>query len=322
MKTLKTVILLISIVLAFSSCNERQDKIITIGIGTWPGFCSAMVGQEKGFFGDNIKIVHKVLDDSEARHAAFQSGTIDIMISSLDVFAQEYAQGIKGEVLLVSDESWGSDGMVVKEEIATAADLNGKNIAFARATPSQFLLYKVLLEQGLTFDSIKQTVVNDPSLAAQAFLGGSVDAAVTWEPFLTEVKERKKGKILVTSADFPDVIIDILVCNEKFAQNPERIKEFITGWLKSVDYIKEHPEEASQIIAKGLNVKGEDIDGMMAGLKFADKQTNERLFKSKKLDEVFESAFNFWKSQGIIDENAKLENAINKTAIEYFNSAN
>jgi len=283
--------------------QDIQQTNIKIGIVTWPGFCSAMVGQEKGFFGDNIKIEHKILDDSEARHAAFQSGTVDIMISSLDVFAQEYAQGLKGEVFLVTDESWGSDGMVVKEDINTAAELKGKNIAYARATPSQFLLYKVLFEQGLTFESIKQTVVNDPSLAAQAFLGGSVDAAVTWEPFLSEVKERKKG-------------------NEKFAQNPELIKEFITGWLKSVDYIKQHPEEASQIIAKGLNVKDEDITGMMAGLKFADKQTNDRLFKTKKLDEVFESAFNFWKSQGIIEKNAKFKNAINKTAIEYFNSGN
>jgi NitT/TauT family transport system substrate-binding protein len=302
--------------------QDIQHASIKIGIVTWPGFCSAMVGQEKGFFGDNIKIEHKILDDSEARHAAFQSGTVDIMISSLDVFAQEYAQGLKGEVFLVTDESWGSDGIVVKDEINSATELKGKNIAYARATPSQFLLYKVLLEQGLTFDSIKQTIVNDPSLAAQAFLGGSVDAAVTWEPFLSEVKERKKGKILVTSADFPDVIIDVLVCNEKFAQNPELIKEFITGWLKSVDFIKHHPEEASQIIAKGLNVKGEDITGMMAGLKFADKQANERLFQTKKLDEVFEAAFEFWKSQGIIEKNAKLKNAINKTAIEYFNSGN
>ncbi len=313
------VVLIIGIYL--NSCKEPPITKLTLGIVTWPGFCSAMVGQEKGFFGE-MKIDHKILDDSEARHAAFQSGTIDIMISSLDVFAQEYAHGIKGQVLLVSDESWGSDGMVVKEEIKTAADLKGKNVAYARSTPSQFLLYKILQEQNLTFDDIKQTVVNDPSLAAQAFLGGSVDAAVTWEPFLTEVKERKKGKILVTSADFPDVIIDILVCSEKFSEKPELIKEFITGWLKSVDYIEKHPDEASKIIAKGLNIKGEDIDGMMAGLKFADKQTNERLFKTKKLDEVFESAFNFWKSQGIIDENAKLENAINKTAIEYFNSDN
>lgn len=301
------------------SCTNHSKETIKIGIVTWPGFCSAMVGQEKGFFG-NLKIEQKILDDSEARHAAFQSGTVDIMISSLDVFAQEYAQGIKGQILLITDESCGSDGMVVSDKINTAFDLKGKNIAFARATPSQFLLYKVLQESGLTFDSIKQTVVNDPSLAAQAFLGNSVDAAVTWEPFLSEVKEKKKGKILVTSRDFPDVIIDVLVCSDKFSKNPDLIKEFITDWLKSVDYIKNNPEEASKIISKGLNVKGEDIKGMMTGLKYADKQTNQRLFKTKKIDQVFESAFNFWKSQGIINKNVELKHSINKTASDFFNS--
>jgi len=319
MKQIKLYTLVLCVAVLATSCL-RKEETINIGICTWAGFCSAMVGQEKGFFDEKIKIQHKILDDADARHAAFRSGSLDIMISSVDLFAMESVQGIDGEIILITDESWGSDGIVVKNEINSVSDLEGKSIAFARATPSQFLLYSLLLENGVSFDKIKQTVVNDPSIAAQVFLSGSVDAAVTWEPFLTDVMERRQGKILATSRDIPNVIVDILVCNKKFAQKPELIKAFIEGWLKSVEYIKENPDEAKRIIAKGLNVTEEDIDGMMDGLKFADKQTNIDFFNSQKINTIYESAFNFWKVQGIIEKNAQLKDVVNKTAIQYFDN--
>jgi len=318
MKKIKLLALALCIV-AVTSCSNRKETI-TIGIVTWPGFCSAMVGQEKGFFDENIRIRHRILDDADARHAAFRSGTLDIMISSIDLFAMESVQGIDGEILLITDLSWGSDGIVVREGINTASDLKGKNIAFARATPSQFLLYNLLLQSNVPFESIQQTIVNDPSLAAHVFLSGTVDAAVTWEPFLSDAKERMQGKILATSRDIPN-IVDILVVSRRLAQNEELLKAFIDGWLKSVDYIKANPDEAKRIIARGLNVTLDDIEGMMAGLKFADRQMNIDFFTTQKINEIYESAFNFWQSQGMIDRNAQMrKDIINKTAMRYFNT--
>ena len=303
-----------------SSCNKKEEAI-TIGIGTWPGFCSAMIGQEKGFFDEKIKIRHLILDEENARYAAFRSGSLDVMMSSLDVFAMETVQDIDAEILLITDESWGSDGIVVKNEIDSVGDLQGKNIAFARATPSQFFLYNLLLNNDIAFDKIRPTIVSDPTFAAQAFLSGSVDAAVTWEPFLSEIAEQRQGRVLATSIDMPNVIVDILVCNKNFAQKPELVKAFVDGWLKSVDYIRENPDEAKIIIAKGLNVAEEDIDGMMAGLKFADKQTNIDFFRTQKINTILESAFTFWQTQGIIDKNAHLkEDVINETSLQYFSS--
>ena len=322
MKTIKTILckffLLILLSTMLLSCN-RKEYTITIGIATWPGFSVAMVGLEKGFFDEKISIRHIILDDANARHAAFRSGTLDIMISSLDVFAMEMVQGIDAEIILITDESWGSDGIVVSDEINTVADLKGKNIAFARATPSQFFLYNLLLENDIPFESIRQTIVSDPTFAAQAFLSGSVDAAVTWEPFLSEIMERRQGNILATSRDMPNVIVDILVANREFAQNSELIKAFIDGWLKSVDYIKANPDEAKRIIARGLHIPEEDVGGMMYGLIFADRQMNIDFFSTQKINTVLESAFNFWQAQGIIDENAQLRrDVINETAIQYF----
>ena len=292
------------------SCKRQPTSItpvtqITIGIATWPGFASGMVGKEKGFF-DAIDLQYRIIDDLSARDTAFRSGQVDVLSTSVDLWVQEYEQGLKGKIILVTDESYGGDGIVADPDIKTIADLRGKSVAFARATPSHYLLFKVLQKAALTPNDITQVKMDDPGLAGQAFLGGKVDAAVTWEPFLTQVRESTKGHVLVTSKDFPDTIVDVLVASPKLLNQPDVLKRIIQGWLKSVDYIKAHPEEAAQIMAKGLSVKPEDAQGMMAGLQFADTAKNRWFFTTASgstnspLSNVIQDAGGFWKAQGII----------------------
>ncbi|MFZ2446693.1 MAG: hypothetical protein WAW37_10070, partial [Syntrophobacteraceae bacterium] len=68
------------------SKDGNNQTTIVVGIGTWAGFGTGIVGMEKGFF-EKMKVETKILDDNAARHAAFQSGALSIMISSIDVFA-------------------------------------------------------------------------------------------------------------------------------------------------------------------------------------------------------------------------------------------
>lgn len=281
-----------------------EHATVKIGIASWPGFASGMVGKEKGYFG-GTDLQYRTIDDLAARHAAFRSGELDIMASSMDLWVQEKAQGLEGRIFLVTDESAGGDGIVAKPEIRTVADLRGKKIAFARATPSHYLLFKVLQAAGLTPADIEQVQMEDPGNAGQAFLGGKVDAAVTWEPFLTQVRDSGKGHILASSKDFPGTIVDVLVASSKLLAKPDALKRSIRGWLRSVEYIKAHPQESAQIMATGLNVKKEDAEGMMAGLQFADTARNEYFFSSSDPDKsplaiVALDAGKFWEGQGII----------------------
>lgn len=298
---------LIVLVLCRPKSEPVEKQTVVLGIATWPGFASAMVGKEMGFF-DGIEVQYRTIDDLSARHAAFRSGQVDIMASSVDLWVQEYSQGLKGKIMLVTDESAGGDGIVAKPEIKTVADLRGKKVAFARATPSHYLLFKALAKANLKPDDIEQIKMEDPGLAGQAFLGGQVDVAVTWEPFLTQVKESTKGHVLATSKDFPETIVDVLVASPKLLEKQGVVKRFVQGWLKSVDYIKSHPDEAAQIIAKGLNVKKEDAEGMMAGLQFAETERNRYFFTtpqsqgSSPLDNVIRDAGGFWKQQNITSE--------------------
>ncbi|MDQ3819939.1 MAG: ABC transporter substrate-binding protein, partial [Acidobacteriota bacterium] len=278
---------------------------------------------EKGFFQD-VDVQYRIIDDLNARHAAFRSGDMDVMASSIDLWVQERAQGLDGRAFIVTDESAGGDGIVAKPSIKTPADLRGKKVAFARATPSHYLLYKVLERAQLTPSDISQVKVEDPGNAGQAFLGGSVDAAVTWEPFLTQVRESSNGHVLATSKEFPGTIVDVLVVSPKLLNQPDVLDRFIRGWLQSVAYIKAHPDESARIIAKGLNSKEDDIQGMMSGLQFADADRNRYFFCSDKLADsqlakVILDAGGFWKQQGLIPTVPEADNIITQRICQITN---
>ena len=324
---ISVIVLVLVVVIAGTLWTLRPDIVherdsLTIGIATWAGFGTGIVGMEKGFF-PNIEIETKTLDDARARQAAFVSGDIDIMISSVDLFAQEAAKKIAGMAFLVTDESQGGDGIVAKAEIKSVADLRGKKVAYAHGGPSDYLLFKVLDDAGVALNEVNRIAVDDPSRAGEVFLSGDVDAAVTWEPFLSNTVESGKGHILITTKEKPEIIVDILIASDKFAADEKLLRDFMDGWLKTVDYIKANPEEAAAIMAKGLNLPVEDVQGMMAGLKFADKDRNKYFFSSAQpkdthVAKLFNEAGAYWKSADIVKEPVDGASRVSLTACHYF----
>ena len=79
----------------------------------------------------------------------------------------------------------------------------------------------MLKKNGLTVKDV--TVVNlEPAAAAQAFVSGQNDAAMTYEPYLSTVRAAPdKGKIIATTLDYP-MVMDTFGCTPKFlTENPK-----------------------------------------------------------------------------------------------------
>nr|VFK52988.1 MAG: NitT/TauT family transport system substrate-binding protein [Candidatus Kentron sp. TUN]VFK53521.1 MAG: NitT/TauT family transport system substrate-binding protein [Candidatus Kentron sp. TUN] len=318
--------IILAFIFSFSNGKASQEKDreeIVLGIATWAGFGTGIVGVEKGYF-PTINLQTKVLDDARARQAAFVAGDIDIMVSSIDLYAQEAAKKIPGKIFLVTDESQGGDGIVAKAEIKTITDLRGKKVAYAHGGPSDYFLFKVLDDAGVALTKLTRVAVDDPSRAGDVFLSGDVDAAVTWEPFLTNSAESGKGHILITTKEMPEIIVDILIANDKLMENEKVMREFLDGWLNSVDYIKANSKEAAEILAAKLNLSVEDVQGMMAGLKFSDRERNKYFFDSAqpgntRIAMLLGEAGTYWKSINIIEKPVDGWSRISATASRYFN---
>jgi sulfonate transport system substrate-binding protein len=89
------------------------------------------------------------------------------------------------------------EGVLVKKDspIQNVSDLKGKRVAFNRGSNVHFFLVKLLEKNGLNLDDIKPVFLA-PADAWAALEGGSVDAWVIWDPFMTAAIERSGARIL------------------------------------------------------------------------------------------------------------------------------
>lgn len=259
-------------------------------------------------FGD-LKVDFRVIDDFSARQAAFVSGSTDLTIGTIDSFAFDLAKGIPGTVILVLDQSFGADGIVVSPSIKETSDLRGRKVAYTRGSPAHFFLVNVLRDAKLTVNDIQSVQVDNPDVAAQAFIAGSVDAAVTWEPHISEIVNSGKGRLMESTRTRPGLIVDVMTAsNEVIAQRPDDLTKFVRGWLAAVARIEGESPKEWAAMAKGLNLPESDLRKMAGGLHFADLEMNREYLigSAPKAATVFENAVAIWRGGGLIDREAAL----------------
>src|SRR3546814_4956336 len=76
--------------------------------------------------------------------------------------------------VLALDESSGGDGILVRDDVKSVADLKGKKVAFNEGSVSQFWLNVILKENGMSQDDIEMVNMTSDDAAA-AFMANRVD---------------------------------------------------------------------------------------------------------------------------------------------------
>lgn len=311
-KILAMLMVLVISVFALSGCGKGKESgngepvKFKLAFSTWVGYGPFFIAQEKGFFekyGVDPEIT--IIDDESQFAAALASDAIQSLAHVLDREVISAANDVEVKVVLALDESSGGDGIVASGDIQTPDDLVGKTVALDKSSTSYFFFLTVLQKAGLSED---QMTISDmgADAAGTAFVQGEVDAAVTWEPWLTNAGERDGGHLLVSSADYPGTIVDTVSFNQKFVDaNPEAIEGFCKAWFDAVEYYKENPDEGNKIMADGLAITEQDVADMVTGVTFYGASENQDLFdeaKSGNLFEVADRATSFWLDLGIIEK--------------------
>ncbi len=107
-----------------------------------------------------------------------------------------------------------------------------------------------LAQNGLTPKDVK--IVNlSAGDAAAAFMSGRVDAAVVWNPWISQIQKSGKGRPLFTSAQMPGLIPDLLVVQAKSLQNKRKdLTGMVQAWFDTVAFIRAQPDRAVAIMSK------------------------------------------------------------------------
>jgi NitT/TauT family transport system substrate-binding protein len=255
---------------------------IQVGVSDWTGWVAWYVAEQKGFFkkhGASVKLVW--FANYSDSISALSTGQLDANSQTwTDTFGPLF-KGIPLKVVLVNDNSAGNDAVMVGPKIARFADLKGRKIALEQYSVSHFVLYTALARHGMSPKDVD--VVNlSAGDAAAAFISGRVDAAVLWNPWISQIENSGKGHALFTSKEMPGLIPDLLVAQEKALRSKR--KDFVgmvQAWFDTVAFIRDHTDEAVQIMSKVVGMKPDDYKVFLPGTRFFDVAANAEAFDPK-----------------------------------------
>lgn len=258
----------------------EEKPVAVLAWDDWPGMLPYWVAYEKGFFaaeGLDVKMA-KVEDDRQLINKLL-AGEIDFAADvDLVYLIKEQFRGNNLQIIGVTDSSSGADGVVAKKNISGVKGLKNKKVAVEAGSLSEKMLYYALDQYDLGLKDINIINLNATE-AAVAFIQGMVDAAVTYEPSLSEAVSRGEGQIIFSSAQTPNLLIDTLVARKFYIDSHNKeIQSFLQAYLKAVDYIKANPDEAYGIGAQYLGVTKESFAQMISGLKIMGLDDNMAAF--------------------------------------------
>jgi NitT/TauT family transport system substrate-binding protein len=261
------------------SAPARAATEVAIGMSGWTGFAPLTLAKEAGIFARNGLDVTIEKIPQKDRHLAIASGDIQCAATTVETWIVWNANGVATKQLFQLDKSHGADGMVVRNDIGSIADLKGKTVAAsAPGTAPYFTLAWFLKENGLTVKDV--SVVNlEPAAAAQAFIAGQGDAAMTYEPYLSAVRAKPEaGKIIATTLDHP-MVMDTFGCTPAFIEeHPEAAQALADSYFEALEMIGREQEKAYGIMGADVNQTAEQFAASAKYLRWQDREANRAFF--------------------------------------------
>ena len=293
-----------------------QEVKVAIGISGRTGFAPLTLANQAGIFKKNgLDVTIKKIPQKD-RHLAVASGDIQCAATTVETWISWNANGVATKQIFQLDKSYGADGMATPNHVAAIKDLKGKTVAAsAPGTAPYFTLAWMLKKNGLTVKDV--TVVNlEPAAAAQAFVAGQNDAAMTYEPYLSTVRAAPdKGKIIATTLDYP-MIMDTFGCTPKFlTENPKAAKALADSYFEAVALIeKDQARESYEIMGSDVKQSGEQFGNSAKYLRWQDKAANQKFFAGE--FQAFTKEADLLLEIGIIKSIPKTEDLVDTSFIK------
>jgi NitT/TauT family transport system substrate-binding protein len=265
--------------LAVPSQAAPPLKPYKVGFNAWIGSIAFFVAQQKGFFKDEgLDVQTKSFSSPGDGLKPLLNNDLDAVLSTADsvLTVVDKAPG-QLKIVYLTDTSAGADAILAKKDIKTIKDMKGRKVAATLGQCNQLLLDKALEKAGLTEKDVNLVNMN-PDDAGAAFAAGQIDVAVTWEPWITKVSGEKKGHVIFSSKETPNLILDVLAVNTKGAATKSaETRAFLKALNRGYEFVQTHRDEAAVLAGKALEQKPDEVKPMLDKVNLYSPQKNLEL---------------------------------------------
>lgn len=266
------VLLALTMTVSLCACGNSSNKgseetpEVTLGTTSWPTNMFFYLAEKEGIFEKNgVDVTIQDFSSTTESTNAFVGGKLDFCTFASSETISPFMQGGKFSIVLETDKSNGCEGLVATPDIKSIADLKGKTVATQLYSVDHMFLLTLLDENGMTEEDVN---IVDMSIqeSGNAFIAGQCDASCIWDPYFSQAKDAG-GTELFSSADNPDLITDVLGASKSLCEdNPKAVTAVVKSFFDAVDYWKENPDEANEIMGKQLGVTADEFAAQMEGL--------------------------------------------------------
>jgi NitT/TauT family transport system substrate-binding protein len=291
-----------------------QEKIV-LGMSGWTGFAPLSLAAETGLFKKHgVDVEIKFIPQKE-RHLTVAAGATQAVATTVDTFVSYSAAGVPLTQVLLLDKSKGGDGLAVRSNFNKITDLKGKTIAVDGAgTTPHFTLMVFLKRNGMSHKDVQYATLA-PNPAAQAFVAGQYDAALTYEPYLSQIRNAPNaGKILLTTLDYPCVVDMVAFQPDFIKKNPKVVQGVVNGFFDALEMIKKEPDKSYEIMGSKVKQTGPDFAKSASYIAWQDKAANQAYFKGE-LQAFMKEAADIQLEAGVIRQIPNLSTMVDDSFI-------
>ncbi len=324
--------------------DGENVPLVKIPLDIWGGYAALFAANggsapnkqslfyQKGKFA--VELVR--VEGAKAQLDGYAAGLYPIIWSSMDSLPLLYDalrkdRRVTPQVAGLFDWSFGGDGILVRDSIKTPKDLVGKKILTSGNTPYNFFLLWLLAQSGLSPSDVKMVYIGDGPAALEAFKkDSSIDAWVTWSPFLTDAIDSqspsfiKNARLLITSRDANQLIADVYVTRLDFAkEHPEILTAFTQALLEGENLVASQPEPVLASMATFYKLAGgaNEAKGLVKNVHLANYPESRMFFNTDNpinAYKIFFMAQEYYKNLGCLpaDASYEAEAVINTTFLD------
>lgn len=295
-----------------------ESGTFSMAIQPWIGYGPWYIAEEEGAFeetGVDVKFTNFTTDDQ--LNSAFASGRLQGANVATHTALKLAAAGLPIKIVLLEDVSTTADAILAGDGIDSVADLRGKRVAYEEGSTSDILLRYALQENGMSLDDVKKVPIPAADAGAAA-LAGRVDAAVTYEPYLTTaLNEDDKFKLIYSAEEKPGLISDVFIVSEETLDSrPGQVRALVASWGQAISAYRADPPRGQTIIAEGVGAKPAELKTAFDGVEFYDVEENRAQlagdYRSETIGDVLEVA----KQAGLVEGDVNPDDLLTPEFVE------
>ena len=197
------------------------------------------------YYNMGLDIEFVIINDADHSSSALIAGSIDGAGYTINRYAFLYEQFVENGLTPVYIgtlyASTGGDGVIARNQFSSIESLYGQRIGVARFSEAMAFMDWLIAQSSLTTEQ-RATMRNDlvmfdsPDDAARAFFAGHLDAAVTWQPYLSQAQEAPGTHLLFCTTHATNLITGGLVFDYSFVQaNEDMLVLMMQGAIEAKD---------------------------------------------------------------------------------------